>query len=103
MPKNQPSHVTFFELQHEICSKRISGVFLTSHDRDLEIVKDGVSNLMQKHFDRRTDNGVRSCDTRSRRFLGSVTQDVVDVLVANSDGVVAIPCVRYSVDPSRFN
>src|SRR5437660_918078 len=40
---------------------------------------------------------VRSCNARRRRFLVSIPQDVFKILVANSDGVIFIPGVGFSV------
>ena len=94
---NQSPRIALGELQEDVCGKLICCVFLASQNRHGEIIKYRVADLMQEHFECRPHYGVRSGDARWRRFLGSVPQDVVKVLVANSDGVIFIPGVGFSV------
>src|SRR3954468_15010551 len=56
-----------------------------------------MTDLVKKHLERRPNDGVRSCDARGRGLLGSVSQDVAKVFVANGDVVIAIPGVGYAV------
>ena len=73
-----------------------------SQNRHGEIIKHRVTDLVQEHFECRPHYSVRSGDASGRRFLGSILQDVFKVLVANSDGVICIPGVGFSITSLNF-